>query len=363
MINTRFGHIIKIFLFVGIVVCFPLCSLFAKHGKWTIRVMEYNVENLFDCEHDSLKNDEEYLPDGACSWTYGKYWRKLNAVARGIVLASTSEGTFIPPDIVGLCEVENDSVLHSLVHRSLLRGAGYEYVMTDSPDLRGVDVALLYQPVTFRLTNHYGLRVDTVPGMRPTRDILYVKGEVLSHRRAEMPSEAEKMAFEQYPDETGTLPLHVFVVHSPSRRGGERTTRPFRRAVMSRLMQSVDSIRLIEREPRIIVMGDFNDYDGDPSLRYLSGNGFTDVTAAPYITSDKQVRGTYRYQGEWGSLDHIVVTQPVLETFNSSFVGKHPDLLENDDKYGGVKPFRFFRGPTMHGGYSDHLPLIADFDF
>lgn len=363
MISTIFRRFVVFFLFAVFISSFSLSSLYAKHGKWTIRVMEYNVENLFDSQHDSLKNDYEYLPDGSYSWTYGKYWKKLNAVARGIVLSSSEEGEFIPPDIIGLCEVENDSVLHSLVHRSLLRGAGYEYVMTDSPDLRGVDVALLYQPVSFRPVSHYGLRVDTVADMRPTRDILYVKGEVLSHGGAAAPSEPETSSIAPNYVAAEVLPLHVFVVHAPSRRGGEVATRPHRRAVMSRLMQSVDSVRSTESDARIIVMGDFNDYDDSPSLRYLSKNGFADVSAKPYITPDKQVKGTYRYQGDWGNLDHILVTDAVLKTFSSSFIGAHRELLEADEKYGGVKPYRFFRGPIIHGGYSDHLPLMADFDF
>lgn len=363
MINTVFKRLSVFLLLVGILLSFSLCSIHAKHGKWTIRVMEYNVENLFDCNHDSLKGDYDFLPDGAYKWSKGKYWRKLNAVARGIVLSSIDKDTFIPPDLIGLCEVENDSVLHSLVHRSLLRGAGYEYVMTDSPDLRGVDVALLYQPVTFRLVNYYGIRVETLPGMRPTRDILYVTGEVIAHRGKEKPLESEKTGVLVPNTETHLVPLHIFVVHAPSRRGGEGLTMPHRRAVVSRLLQSVDSVRTNQPDAHVLIMGDFNEYDGDSNLRYMTEHGLIDISAKPYINTDKSVQGTYRYQGQWGSLDHIFVTHSMLDSFESSFIGQHPDLLENDEKYGGVKPFRFFRGPVVNGGYSDHLPLIADFTF
>lgn len=322
--------------------------------------MEYNVENLFDCQHDTLKDDFDYTPEGNYQWTPGKYWKKLNAVARGIVLASSDKGTFRVPDLVGLCEVENDSVIHSLVHRSLLKGAGYEYVMTSSPDVRGVDVALLYQPVSFRLISSYGLRVDTLKGMRPTRDILYVKGEVLASVGAEEEASGSR---KQTENDVNTLPLHVFVVHAPSRRGGEAETRKYRLAAMDRLMQSVDSVSFTDKDAHIMVMGDFNDYEGDASLTYLAEHGLVDVTAKRYITENKQVRGTYRYQGEWGSLDHILVSEPVLKAFSSSFIGSHPDMLEDDEKFGGVKPYRFFRGPIVHGGFSDHLPLVADFAF
>lgn len=362
MINTTFCFCCRILLFVLLLGCCCCCSAQSKDGKWTIRVMEYNVENLFDCSHDSLKNDYDYLPEGAYAWTRSKYWRKLNAVARGIVLASTEDGSFLPPDLIGLCEVENDSVLHSLTHRSLLRGAGYEYLMTSSPDARGVDVALLYQPVSFRPVAHHSLRIDTIPGMHQTRDILYVKGEIrVSHDAAALPATAANAADAH--SAIATVPLHVFVLHAPSRRGGERETRPYRKVVTERLLCSVDSIRGEEHYARIIVMGDFNDYTGDASMDILVGQRLVDVTSAPYITPDSKVKGTYRYQGEWGSLDHVFVSDSVLDAFVSSRIGCHPDLLESDDKYGGVKPYRFFRGPTMHGGYSDHLPLLVNLAF
>ncbi len=345
MINRMIWNFGRISLFCCLLAVCLENSAQSKHEKWTIRALEYNVENLFDCQHDSLKQDFEFLPDGDYHWTPSKYWRKLNAVARGIVLASSQNGTFLPPDLIGLCEVENDSVIHSLVHRSLLRGAGYEYVMTNSPDERGVDVALLYQPVSFRLISHYGLRVDPIEDMRPTRDILYVKGEVLAS------SDTADVA---------TLPLHVFVVHAPSRRGGEQTSRPFRLAVMQRMLQSVDSLRATDANARIIVMGDFNDYAGDASLKVLSSAGFTDVSAAPYITKDNKVKGTYKYQGEWGSLDHILISEPLMSNFSRSFITYDPEMLEDDEKYGGVKPYRFFRGPIVNGGYSDHLPLFLE---
>lgn len=361
MINRMFDKFYKILLFLVFLATCQYAEAERKHGKWTIRVQEYNVENLFDCYHDSLKVDTDFTPDGSYKWTPSKYWKKLNAVARGIVLSSTENGTFVAPDIIGLCEVENDSVLYSLTHKSLLRGAGYEYVMTESPDVRGVDVALLYQPVSFRLVSHYGLRVDTLPEMRPTRDILYVKGEVKATTKSEVANESAEGA--------GALngveytPLHVFVVHAPSRRGGEQMTRKFRLAVANRLLQSVDSIRSTEQDANILVMGDFNDYDGDASLVALDNHGLKDVTTKPYLTEDKTVRGTYRYQGEWGSLDHIFVSEPMLENFQSSRIAYHPDMLSDDEKYGGKMPYRFFRGPIVNGGYSDHLPLIADFRF
>ena len=207
--------------------------------------VELNCENLFDTVHDSLKNDMEFLPDGSYHWTRTRYWKKVNHLSQEIIalgelnprgddLQSESlqneqraeQGMPIYnkgidwrlPDMIALCEVENDSAMIALTKRSLLRKVGYEYVMTSSHDERGIDVALMYQPMSFRLLNHHSIRVKRLPDMRPTRDILYAKGVLIS-------------------DDT----LHVFVVHAPSRRGGEEASRPYRLQVASQLGQAVDS--------------------------------------------------------------------------------------------------------------------------
>ena len=199
--------------------------------------VELNCENLFDYHHDEGKDDTEYLPEATRHWTKQRYWRKLNHIAQEL-LSCSDDGI---PDMIALCEVENDSVLHDLTSRSLLRNAGYEYLMTNSPDLRGIDVALLYSPYTFAPIRSYSIRVTPVEQMRPTRDILYACGQTVSGDT-----------------------LHVFVVHFPSRFGGEKYSRPFRQAAADLLCQSVDSIQAVTSEPKILIAGDFN--DGDESL-------------------------------------------------------------------------------------------------
>ena len=142
--------------------------------------VELNCENLFDCRHDSLKNDTEFLPDGAYHWTRTRYWQKLDRIGQTIlscgeqqVTNRLSEGgvnngkSWQLPDMVALCEVENDSVLHDLTRRSLLRNACYEYVMTNSPDERGIDVALMYSPYSFRLIGSHSVRVNPIKGNAP----------------------------------------------------------------------------------------------------------------------------------------------------------------------------------------------------
>ena len=297
----------------------------------SLTLVELNCENLFDCKHDSLKQDTEWLPDGKRSWSPARYWRKLNHIGQEI-LSCQEEGI---PDLVALVEVENDSVLFDLTHRSLLRGAGYDYLMTESPDLRGIDVALVYQPFSFRPICYDYLTITPLENMRPTRDILYVKGEIISGDT-----------------------LHIFVVHAPSRYGGEKRTRPNRQLIADRLLSV---IRQLPSNAKIIIAGDFNDDAASPALRFLETNGMHNVTAEAKGTHG--AKATYRYQGVWQSIDHVFVSSILLDSVKQTYINDAPFLLEEDKKYGGVKPLRTFNGYHYQRGFSDHLPLVVRFSF
>lgn len=306
--------------------------------------VELNCENLFDTRHDSLKQDYEFLPGGARYWTKTKYWNKLNNISKEII--STSEKL---PDLLALCEVENDTVLHDLTRRSLLRNAGYDYLMTESGDLRGIDVALLYQPTSFLPLCYEYIRVPLVSGMRPTRDILYVKGLTLDFDT-----------------------LHVFIVHAPSRYGGEKVSRPYRMQVSNTLCDYISTLG----SANTIVAGDFNDYATSPALLQLEQQQLVNVTKVPKRTKPvkdsretktskqkkKPISGNYRYQGEWHSLDHILVSPSMSACVDTAYIHAAPFLLEEDTKYGGFRPRRTFQGyKYQRGGYSDHLPLVVKF--
>ena len=296
--------------------------------------VQLNGENLFDTLPDTILQDSVYTPSSERRWTRSRYWKKLDAIGRVVISCGGDTAAWSLPDMVALCEVENDSVMGDLTRRSLLRRAGYEYVMTSSPDRRGIDVALMYSPASFAMIRHYPLRVTPLKDMRPTRDILYACGVM-----------------------AGGDTLHVFVVHAPSRYGGERRTRDHRLQVMRRLRLSVDSLRAVHDDPLIIVAGDMNDYAGSPSLVFLRDScALTDVSAD--ARGSHGAKGTYKYNGVWGSLDHILVSGPMTGRVADCRVGDAPFLLEPDKKYGGVKPFRTYNGYRYQGGYSDHLPLI-----
>ena len=299
-------------------------------------LIQFNCENLFDCVDDPKKADEEFLPDAYRHWTKGRYWKKLNGIGQEIVACGGEGANWKLPDLVALCEVENDSVMRDLTKRSLLRTAGYEYVVTHSPDIRGINVALMYSPFTFRLLHYQSITVPLVKDMRPTRDILYVKGTVI----------------------TGDT-LHVFVLHAPSRSMGEANSRPYRVAVAKRLCSVTDSIRRVNAHAEIIVAGDFNDYGKAEALQRISENGLVDVTKD--AKGKNGSKGTYRYHGEWGSLDHVFVSSTMAARWVESFIYDADFLLEDDEKYGGKHPKRTYLGPKYIGGYSDHLPLVVRF--
>ena len=298
--------------------------------------VELNCENLFDCLHDTSKQDEEFMPDSYRHWTRTRYWRKLNHIGQEILSCGEDTSGWSLPDMVALCEVENDSVMHDLTMRSLLRKAGYRYIMTSSPDLRGIDVALMYSPFSFSLLNHHSIRVAPMKDMRPTRDILYASGVVLSGDT-----------------------LHVFVVHAPSRAGGEAGTRPFRMLVARRLGAAVDSIRRLSPRAKVIVAGDFNDYSDSRSIDYVCKRGLINVSEG--AKGSHGAKGTYRYKGEWGSLDHILADEDLADSLVECRIHDAPFLLTDDKTYGGKQPFRTYSGPKYQQGFSDHLPLVARF--
>lgn len=298
-------------------------------------IVEYNCENLFDCRHDSLKNDNEFLPDGERRWTPRRYKKKRNDIARVLHQCGGEGKAWRLPDAVALVEVENDSTLISLTRFSMLRNAGYRYVMTNSPDLRGIDVAFMYNPLTFHLTNHYPLRIKPAKDQRPTRDILYVKGLI---RNGET--------------------MHIYVVHAPSRSGGRKQTEGYRTAVAERVISSIDSIRTTEKDANIIVLGDFNDYSNDKALKMLGEKDLIEISRdAVGKRKPKVVLGTYNFQNTWESLDHIFLSAGLASKTTECFIQDNEWMLEKSPN-GDYKPFRTYLGPSYHGGISDHLPLV-----
>lgn len=312
------------------------------------RVMFYNVENLFDTKHDSLKNDHDYLPGGFMNWNDWKYWEKQRNIGRVI----TAVGEMQSPALVGLCEIENDSVIFDLVNRSPIRSQKYQYITTSSPDLRGIDVALLYQRHQFKLLekNEYEL-IQSKKDARPTRNILHATGQVISGDT-----------------------LDVMVCHFPSRYGGQLETEGSRIDAASLVRSKADSLFKVRQNANIIIMGDFNDHPDNKSmyeiLKARSLNYHLDkhelYNMFFHRIKDRNF-GTHKYRGQWGVLDQFIVSGSLLMESkrlkidkNEAHIFKADFLTEKDEKYGDLKPFRTSLGPRYIGGFSDHLPIFMD---
>jgi endonuclease/exonuclease/phosphatase family metal-dependent hydrolase len=304
----------------------------------------YNVENLFDTHNDSLKQDDEFTPEGPRAWNNYKYKRKLVHIAKTLIAL----GKWSAPDIVGLCEIENREVLKDLIYKTPLKYHSYGIVHYESPDLRGIDVALLYRKDRVEVLHSAPLPVnfpDTTN--RPTRDILEVS-----------------LLFP-----AGDT-LYLFLNHWPSMWGGQLTTRPKRMAAASALRKRIDSLRRKSPAARIITMGDFNCTPEDPEIN----QGLKALDPQPELADSliyklsprfpAEIKGTHKFHNIWSHIDQIHASGLVIRNnagvqCEKSYRVAAPDfLLTQDANYGGIKPFRTFYGFTYQGGFSDHLPLV-----
>jgi exonuclease III len=320
---------------------FIASACFARDG---IRVVFYNTENFFDCGHDSLKSDQEFLPGGIRGWTPSRYFRKAGNIAR--VLAALGEDEF--PEIVGLAEVENDACLKTLVYSSPLKNAGYSFIHVESEDVRGVDVCMLYNRYMFQIIGKQVLKISFEgEPKKKTRDILHVWGRVVS----------------------GDM-LHFFVCHYPSRLGGETESETYRRQVAKVLRSSVDSLFVQEPTANIVIMGDFNDFPSNLSLsKDLNALDPQKATSAMSLYNLMLPMegipgfGTNKHQSEWGILDQFILSSPLLQKTQGAHIFCPDFLLLEDERWLGKKPFRTYNGMVYQGGYSDHLPVWLDLSF
>lgn len=288
-----------------------------------LRVVSYNVENLFHPAHDSVagepKDDYEWTADGERRWSYTRYYRKVENIARVLTNIGEWEGV----DVVGLQEVENRECVQQLC-RTLRRGE-YDCVHYESPDRRGIDVALMYKKSRVDTLRTRALPVDL--GEETTRDILYVCARV---------------------DRNDTL--HFFVCHLPSQRGGTSASAWKRKAAKNVLQRAVDSVYRADTNAKIVVMGDMNSAPQDD----LSGLSNRMKVPSDKVQSDK---GTHKFQGRWTCLDQFY-TSPALDSLSEVQIYDAEWVQESDEKYMGLKPKRTFNGFRYQDGFSDHLPIV-----
>ena len=356
-------HIKKILHCLFFVPCFTilLCSCKAAIKKDTIPIKHnpirhhsciaafYNFENFYDTINNKMVDDEEFLPSGTkhySSFIYNKKVRNLATVVQQIGADINNDG----PAILGAVEIENDTVLQDLIRHPLLKNRGYLFVHENSKDLRGIDVALLYQPKYFRPLSHKSLTVQ-LPSRNKlpyfTRDILYVKG-ILLHDT-----------------------VHVYVNHWPSRRGGQKRSTEAR-SIAARVCRShINTILAEDAAAKVLVMGDLNDNPSDYSVSHAlqSSGGLKMIKKSdlfnPWVEVLAKGNGTLANRDAWGIFDQILVSQSWIPPrhagrlfLGSSHIYKSFFMIEQQGRYKGY-PLRTWDGNQFRDGFSDHFPTFV----
>lgn len=328
---------IKTGLIILGVVGLTSCSSVKNTLRHEYTVMSYNVENLFDTVDDPKIPDEEFLPGSEKKWDSEKYQKKLTDISKVISEINPLE----LPEIVGLVEIENQQVLLDLINTGSLKGK-YGIIHEESPDYRGIDVAMIYRKDAFQEIKHEVLPVTFADDPEfKTRDILHVTG---------------KMRHEV---------VHVFVNHWPSRIGGDDKTEPKRVLAASVLKKRVDEILSSDPKARIIMMGDMNDEPANKSLTEILG-AKEPGSGAPLVNlmypDDNAGKGTYFFSGNWNMLDNLVVSEAVLKGKGVRVEGGKGNIYNSDwmifkNKNGDKTPNRSYVGNKYVGGVSDHFPV------
>ena len=305
-------------------------------------IVFYNVENLFDTRDDSLTSDEEFTPSGDRHWTRQRFDEKIKMIYKTLITAG--KGQF--PDIIGLAEVENLWVIEQLIARTPLNKVPYGIIHQESPDPRGIDVALLYRKDKVKPIDYEHISISHAGKyVFKTRDILHFTGQL------------------------GDEQIHFFVNHWPSRSGGYIETKEKRDITAEILRKSIDSLFAINPIANILIMGDFNATPNEKCftaiLKTQPYPGNNDPTSLINLSTlwTKKAEGTIRNGGQWELFDQMIcsknlLTNPKLKLENEqSGICNFEFLLEPDPTFLGKKPFRTYMGPTYHGGVSDHLPV------
>ena len=340
---SRWGWLVAL-----LALSFGIISAQQSTTPQRVTVAFYNLENLFDTI-DQENNDEEFLPNGANRWTPERYQHKLRNMSHVISLIG-GDG----PAIIGVAEIENRGVLEDLIAQDSLRDKHYDIVHYDSPDRRGIDCAILYQPEVYKVFAS-GVRAVEIPNEPwiKTRDVVYASGLL-----------------------DGEI-VHVLVGHWPSRSGGEAVSLHRRMAAAKTMRSVADSLYTLFPGSKVIMMGDFNDDPISPSVRDGLGvqNHPEKTNPDDYYTPMLQLynkgMGTLAYRDVWNLFDIIVVNGELIgsnpttwqlyrdpETTDMAFIFKQPFMIQQSGQYKGYT-LRTFVGGQWQGGYSDHFPVYV----
>lgn len=301
----------------------------------------YNTENLFDYIDNPLTLDEGFLESSNKKWDKGRYETKIYKT--GLAISKIGLDTLQkPPTLIGLAEIENDKVLTDLVQSTHLKDYNYGFVHYNSPDERGIDVALLYNKESFTSVDSetITLHVESEVGVRDyTRDILKVSGYLTDEK------------------------IYILVNHWPSRHKGTDMTGHKRMLAAQRVLELIDDILEQDADAKIIIMGDFNDNPKNNSIQFLKNKGSL-FNPMEKLMSYK--RGSANHNSKWILFDQILMTKNFLEPHQEGLKFIKADIFDEKfltQKYGKYQgqPFRTYAGKRYIGGFSDHFPVYVQF--
>ena len=298
----------------------------------------YNVENLFDTIDDPNTNDQAFLPSSDKMWGTFRYNVKLKQLARVFGTIKSNKNNNKLPDIIGLCEVENKDVIVDLLRDTVFKNHNYSILHQNSPDLRGIDCALLFNTKKFKLLKKDFIKI-TNPDAGPTRDIVYAK-----------------LKYNEYI-------LNVFINHWPSRWGGQEASEHKRVFVANVLKDFIKNN--VSSDEYTLIMGDFNDYPSNSSLeKVLVQENFFNLMKTELLSGD----GSYLWNGVWNWLDQIILSTNfisndlrILSGGSFEIDAEGEDFIFYKNSKGVKYPNRTFGGNNWYGGFSDHLPIYCRF--
>ncbi len=339
---------IKSTILIAFLISVSLTALSQKNVN-SLVLVSYNVENLFDTVNSPLFDDDAFTPEGSKKWTSDRYEKKVSDLAR--VLGSIPGSEL--PAVIGLTEVENRKVLEDLINDPKLRKGAYKIIHEDGVDPRGIECALVYNPEIFTYKSHVYIPIeDPIDPEYLYRSILHVQGKG--------------------PD---GLMLHLFVNHWKSRSGGLAETERQRIAAANTLQKQLTLLSSTEPEPRVIIMGDFNDEPTNLSIsqglsalnkRYNIKSG--ELYNLFYDAHNMRREGTYNYRGTWNMLDQFIVSYNMLNQesglttgFEQGKIFSEEWMMYDNERYEVKLPSSTYGGPNYYGGPSDHLPIYVTF--
>lgn len=322
-------------------------------------IVFWNLENFFDYFDDGgSSSDADFSSQGSRRWTKARFTKKCNMVGKALLWIGENRcGGGKAPAVVGVAEVENAFVLNRLVNSPVLRKMNYGYVHYNSPDRRGIDVALLYRRDMVKMLSSRPVHIYGDDGaLMRTRDILYAYIEFRPESGAGGIYECSEESAEEYSEEKAVRPsrIHILVNHHPSKFSGEKSSMRGRELAMTALRDVCDSIMRVS-DDLIVAMGDFNDTPDGAQFNLLEGR-LTNL-AEPLF---KRGEGSIRFDGRWELIDHFLVgNDEGLRPFEMSVV-QVPFLMTEDRTHTGFKPMRTYVGPRYAGGVSDHCPILLE---